>query len=62
MATNMAPHNLSEVVRGLIAVIDNSDITVDELMQIIPAPDFPTAGIVLSEGIRKCLCYRTRHG
>ena len=60
MATNMAPHNLSEVVRGLIAVIDNSDITVDELMQIIPAPDFPTAGIVLSEGIRNA--YATGRG
>lgn len=46
MATNMAPHNLSEVVDGTIAYIDNNDITVAELMQYITAPDFPTGGII----------------
>ncbi len=46
MATNMAPHNLSEVVDGIIAYIDNRDITIPELMQYIKAPDFPTGGII----------------
>ena len=46
MATNMAPHNLSEVVDGIIAYIDNRDITIPELMKYIKAPDFPTGGII----------------
>lgn len=46
MATNMAPHNLSEVVDGIIAYIDNYDIQIDELMQHIKGPDFPTGGII----------------
>jgi len=46
MATNMLPHNLSEVIDGLIATIDNEDITIDELMQLIKAPDFPTGGTI----------------
>ncbi len=46
MATNMAPHNLSEVVDGIIAYIDNRAITIPELMQYIKAPDFPTGGII----------------
>lgn len=46
MATNMMPHNLSEVVDGIIAQLFNPDITVDELMQHITAPDFPTGGII----------------
>ncbi|MEL6976591.1 MAG: DNA topoisomerase (ATP-hydrolyzing), partial [Bacteroidota bacterium] len=46
MATNMAPHNLSEVVDGTIAYIDNNDIEIDELMTHIKAPDFPTGGII----------------
>ena len=46
MATNMAPHNLGEVVDGVIAYIDNTDIEVEELMQHIKAPDFPTGGII----------------
>ncbi|MCX6268355.1 MAG: DNA gyrase subunit A, partial [Bacteroidetes bacterium] len=46
MATNMAPHNLSEVVDGIIAYIDNREITIPELMQYIKAPDFPTGGII----------------
>jgi len=53
MATNMPPHNLSEVVDGTIAYIDNSDIEVDELMQYVKAPDFPTGGIIYGyEGVR----------
>lgn len=46
MATNMAPHNLGEVIDGIIAYIDNRDITVSELMEFIIAPDFPTGGII----------------
>ncbi|WP_439882952.1 DNA gyrase subunit A [Pontibacter sp. MBLB2868] len=46
MATNMAPHNLTEVVNGIIAFIDNKDITIAELMHYITAPDFPTGGII----------------
>src|ERR671912_2840881 len=46
MATNMAPHNLREVLDGIIAYIDNNAITIQELMQIVTAPDFPTGGII----------------
>ena len=46
MATNMPPHNLSEVVDGTVAYIDNPDIEIPELMQHIKAPDFPTGGII----------------
>ncbi|WP_187260903.1 DNA gyrase subunit A [Pontibacter beigongshangensis] len=46
MATNMAPHNLTEVVNGIMAYIDNNDITIAELMEHITAPDFPTGGII----------------
>lgn len=46
MATNMAPHNLGEVVDGIIAFIDNREITIPELMEYIVAPDFPTGGII----------------
>jgi len=54
MATNMAPHNLSEVVDGIIAYIDNRQITVSELMQFVKAPDFPTGGIIYGyEGVRE---------
>lgn len=53
MATNMLPHNLSEVIDGLMAMIENKDITVDELMQHIKAPDFPTGGIIYGvSGVR----------
>ncbi|MAH30798.1 MAG: DNA gyrase subunit A, partial [Marinobacter sp.] len=44
MATNIPPHNLTEVVNGCLALIDNPDLTVDELMEFIPGPDFPTQG------------------
>ena len=46
MATNMAPHNLTEVIEGTISYIDNRDITIEELCKIIKAPDFPTSGII----------------
>ena len=46
MATNMAPHNLAEVVDGTVAYIDNRDITIDELMEHVKAPDFPTGGTI----------------
>jgi DNA gyrase subunit A len=46
MATNMAPHNLTEVVNGTMAYIDNNDITIEELMQHVTAPDFPTGGTI----------------
>lgn len=50
MATNMPPHNLSEVVDGIIAVMDNPYITIDELMQYIKGPDFPTGGLIMGRG------------
>ena len=46
MATNMAPHNLTEVIDGTIAYINNKEITIEELMKFVKAPDFPTAGII----------------
>ena len=46
MATNVPPHNLTEVVNGCLALLDNSDITIEELMEHIPGPDFPTAAII----------------
>jgi DNA gyrase subunit A len=53
MATNMMPHNLSEVVDGIMATVDNPEITIDELMEHIKAPDFPTGGIIYGvQGIR----------
>ena len=53
MATNMPPHNLSEVVDGTVAYIENNDITVEELMNYIKAPDFPTGGVIYGyEGVR----------
>jgi len=53
MATNMAPHNLSEVSDGIIAYIDNREITIPELMKFIKAPDFPTGGIIYGyEGVK----------
>jgi len=53
MATNMLPHNLTEVIDGCIAFIDNSEISIDELMQYVKAPDFPTGGIIYGmEGVK----------
>ena len=61
MATNIPPHNLAEVIDGTIALIDDPEISVDELMEYIPAPDFPTGGIIMGRsGIRKA--YRTGQG
>lgn len=53
MATNMPPHNLKEVVDGIVAYIDNKDISIEELMKYIKAPDFPTGGIIYGyDGVR----------
>jgi hypothetical protein len=53
MATNMMPHNLTEVVDGCIAYIENKEITIDELMQFVKAPDFPTGGMIYGmEGVK----------
>ncbi len=61
MATNIPPHNLAEVIDGTIAMIDNPEITIDELMEYIPAPDFPTGGLIMGRsGIRQA--YRTGQG
>lgn len=61
MATNIPPHNLGEVIDGVCAMIDNPDITIEELMQYIPAPDFPTGAIIMGRsGIRKA--YQTGRG
>ena len=61
MATNIPPHNLSEVVKGCLAIIENSDITIDELMEYIPGPDFPTGAIINGKaGIMQA--YRTGRG
>ncbi len=58
MATNIPPHNLTEVINGIIAVIDNPEITIDELMEYIKGPDFPTGGMIMGvSGIREA--YRT---
>jgi len=56
MATNMLPHNLSEVIDGCIAYIDNREITVDELMQLVKAPDFPGGGVIYGmEGVKSAM-------
>ncbi|ROS05138.1 DNA gyrase subunit A [Sinobacterium caligoides] len=61
MATNIPPHNLGEVISGCLALINNSDITIDELMEHIPGPDFPTAAIINGRaGIIQA--YRTGRG
>lgn len=50
MATNIPPHNLTEVIDGIIAVIDDPMLSIDELMEYIPGPDFPTGGIIMGKG------------
>ena len=61
MATNIPPHNLTEVVKGCLALIENSDITIDELMEYIPGPDFPTGAIINGKaGVIQA--YRTGRG
>ncbi len=61
MATNMPPHNLTEVINGTLAFMDNNDIDIDELMTHIKAPDFPTGGIIYGyEGVREA--FKTGRG
>lgn len=61
MATNIPPHNLGEVIDGIVALIDNPDITIDELMEYIPGPDFPTGAQIMGvSGIRAA--YHTGRG
>ena len=61
MATNIPPHNLTEVINGVICMIDNPDCTVEDLMQHIKGPDFPTGGLIMGRsGIREA--YQTGHG
>ena len=61
MATNMPPHNLAEVVDGIIAYLDNQDIKIDELMEYIKAPDFPTGGIIYGyDGVKEA--FKTGRG
>ncbi len=61
MATNIPPHNLGEVIDGVCALIDNPEITPDELMKYIPAPDFPTGGLIMGRANVRC-AYRTGRG
>ena len=61
MATNIPPHNLSEVIDGVVSIIDNKDVTDEELIKIIKGPDFPTEGLILGmEGIKQA--YTTGRG
>ncbi len=61
MATNMAPHNISEVIAGIFAFLDNPEISITDLMEHIPAPDFPTGGIIYGyQGVYKA--YETGRG
>ncbi len=61
MATNIPPHNLTEVINGLIMIIDNPEVTIDELMTAIKGPDFPTSGIIVgTSGIKNA--YNTGRG
>ncbi|MFZ9615404.1 MAG: DNA gyrase subunit A [Fluviibacter sp.] len=61
MATNIPPHNLSEVIAACLALLENPDLTIDQLIDIVPAPDFPTAGIIYGiSGVRDG--YRTGRG
>ncbi|NQZ10272.1 MAG: DNA gyrase subunit A [Algicola sp.] len=61
MATNIPPHNLTEVINGTLALVDNPEITIEELMEYIPGPDFPTAAIISGrKGINEA--YRTGRG
>ncbi|WGL16773.1 DNA gyrase subunit A [Microbulbifer bruguierae] len=61
MATNIPPHNLSEVVKGCLALIDNSELSIDELMEYIPGPDFPT-GATINGRAGILMAYRTGRG
>ena len=61
MATNIPPHNLGEVIDGVIALIKNPEITIDELIEIIPAPDYPTGGIIMGKSAINT-AYKTGRG
>ena len=61
MATNIPPHNLNEVINGVIALIDDADISVDQLMKIIPAPDYPTGGLIMGRAAIRA-AYKTGRG
>ncbi len=61
MATNIPPHNLTELCNGIVALIENADITIEELMQHIPGPDFPTGGIIYDTNAIKA-AYATGRG
>jgi DNA gyrase subunit A len=53
MATNIPPHNLGEVIDACVALVEDPDLTVDDLMEFVPGPDFPTGGVILGRaGIR----------
>lgn len=61
MATNIPPHNLTEVINGVVMLIDDPEVTTKDLMTVVKGPDFPTAGVILGlEGIQKA--YETGHG
>ena len=61
MATNIPPHNLGEIIDGTVALLDNPELTLDELMQYIPGPDFPTGGLIVgNDGIKQA--YATGRG
>ena len=61
MATSIPPHNMNEVIDAVVAMIDNPNITIDELIELVPAPDFPTGGEILSNSAIQ-EAYRTGHG
>ena len=61
MATNIPPHNLTEVINGIIALIDDPEVSIDALMKIIPAPDFPTGGVIMGRQAIKH-AYKTGRG
>ncbi len=60
MATNIPPHNLGEIISACCAYIDNPDITIDELINYVPGPDFPTGGLILGQGGAKSAYYTGR--
>ena len=61
MATNIPPHNLGEIIDGTLAYIDNNDISIDELIKLIPGPDFPTGGLIIGKDVIKT-GYKTGRG
>jgi DNA gyrase subunit A len=61
MATNIPPHNLGEIIDGTLAYIDNNEISIDELIKLIPGPDFPTGGLIIGKDVIKT-GYKTGRG